>query len=122
MAHELWFSVGIFSTGHYTLSNHYTWSNSLKAADTGEIDLWQRKDKDLEHYFQSLNFHIVTTKKTYGPFGSSDLNQQKQISIPIENGDVLAQVTNYFIYSNEYDEPISFQNEKCFSFYVSLQY
>ena len=64
----------------------------------------------------------MTTKKKYGPFGASDSDQRKQISIPIDNGDVLGQVTYYFIYANEYDEPISFKNQKCFSFYVSSLY
>ena len=87
--------------------------------DIEQIDLWKCEDKDLETHFQPLDFWLVTTEKTYGPFGSSDLKSRKPITIPIEDGDVLAQVTSYFIYPNEYNEPIFYINKKCFSFYVS---
>ena len=99
--------------------------NPLKAIDEHLLDqkfifLCDCGEKDLEKYFQLLNFRLVTTKKKYGPFGSSDLEFREPIAIPIENGDVLAQMTNYFIYQDEDYQPTVFENEKCFSFYVGV--
>ena len=104
---------------YITNKNYNTNKKSRKAVDIEQIDLWKYEDKDLETHFKPLDFWLVTTEKTYGPFGSSKLNSRKPITIPIEDGDVLAQVTNYFIYPNEYNEPIFYTNKKCFSFYVS---
>ena len=100
--------------------------NPSKAIDENLLEekkriyLYECEEKDLEKYFQLLNFRLVTTKKKYGSFGSSDLEFRKPITIPIENGDVLAQITNNFIYQDEYYQPTVFENEKCFSFYVGV--
>ena len=100
--------------------------NPSKAIDENLLEekkriyLYECEEKDLEKYFQLLNFRLVTTKKKYGPFGSSDLEFRKPIAIPIENRDVLAQMTNYFIYQDEKCQPTVFENEKCFTFYVGV--
>ena len=86
---------------------------------------WESYD-EWETYFQLSNFRLVTNNTIYGPYGSSDSRvnrriQRKPVIIPIDNGDVVAQAINSFIYPNKDDEPVHLTNRKCFSFYVSFQ-
>ena len=103
-----------------------TWKNLTKMSET-----------ELQNFFQISNLILRTNHKEYGPFGNlrhdsdpdsdsdsdpdsdPDSDERKVYNIPIERGDVLAQVTYSFIYSGDDNEPIGFKSIKCFSFYVS---
>ena len=93
--------------------------NHLKANDYDDagIDLDNWEPEDFEKYCQLLNFRLITTKQSYGPFGSSDTTSRKKIEIPIDSNDITSQVTKDFIYCNKH-----FTNKKWITFHVSLNY
>ena len=82
-------------------------------------------ETELQNYYQISNLILRTNHKEYGPFGNlrhaPHTDERKVYNIPIERGDVLAQVTDSFIYSSRYPnyEPIGFKSIECFGFYVS---
>ena len=85
-------------------------------------DPTEMSETELKNYFQISNLILRTNHKEYGPFGNlrhaPHTDERKVYNIPIERGDVLAQVTDNFIYRGNY-EPIGFKSIECFGFYVS---
>ena len=90
--------------------------NSIEATDENLLeDLEDLEDEELIKYFVPSNFCLISNiGHKYGPFGT-DLLERKPVTIPIGNGDILAQTTSSFFY----DDLQTFKNDKCFSFYVS---
>ena len=98
---------------------------SIKATDnelllSEEIYLSDLEDEELQNHFQISNFRLVTNKRSYGPFGCTDSHVRKPVTIHIDKGDVIAQAVTSFIYPNDDDEPVSYSDSKCFSFFVSF--
>ena len=88
----------------------------------------EMSETELKNYFQISNLILRTNHKEYGPFGNlrhaPHTDERIVYNIPIERGDVLAQVTDSFIYpgaslSGDGIEPIGFKSIECFGFYVS---
>ena len=76
----------------------------------------------LKKYCQPVNFRLITTKQSFGPFGSSDTTGRVKMEIPIESADITSQVTNHFVYLDYSLQFQIFTNQKCFTFHVSLNY
>ena len=99
---------------------------SIKAVDeellaSEDIELSELEGEALENHFKLSNLCLVTNKgQKYGPFGTNIL-ARNQVSISIDEGNVLAHLTLNFIYPDEHCEPVTLSNGKCFSFYVSFQ-
>ena len=93
-----------------------------------DLCLTQMSETELQNcknVFQISNLILRTNHKEYGPFGNlrHDSRMLRMFTyvynIPIERGDVLAQVTDNFIYHRRNLEPIGFKSIECFGFYVS---
>ena len=99
---------------------------SIKAVDeellaSEGIELSELEGEELENHFKLSNLCLVTNKGlTHGPFGTNVL-ARNPVTICIDNGNVLDHATSNFIYLNEYCEPVTLSNDRCFSFYVSSQ-
>ena len=104
--------------------------NNIKAVDECELydlniaffdeEFPELKDEELQEWFQPSNFCLITSNgHKHGPFGTN-LRGRKPITIPIHNGNVLAQASFNFIYPDDFNRPVYFSNEKCFSFLVSF--
>ena len=89
--------------------------NSVEATDEDELV----KDEEFKKYFVPSKFCLISNNgHKYGPFGTDSLGR-KPVTIQIGNGDVLAQATSSFIYYGGISVYKIFNNEECFSFYVS---
>ena len=81
----------------------------------------KKKSSELKRFFLPYNFSLVTNiGQKYGPFGT-DTAKREQVTIQIENGDLLAQATSSFIYNNSQNTMSKFENVEYFSFYVSVK-
>ena len=84
------------------------------------MDIWDLKNEELENYFQLSNLCLFTSNgHKHGPFGKN-LVARERVVIPIDDGNVVAQSIQDFIYPTEDDEPVHYSNSKCFTFCVSF--